>query len=107
NGLLTYMVSKSIIKPVDKLIRAADEIRSGNLNRPVEKTGHDEIGRLSDTLELMRINLKESAELQKQYESSRKELIASISHDLKTPLTSIQGYIKGLLDGVANTPEKT
>lgn len=107
NGLLTYMVSRSILKPVDKLIKAADEIRSGNLDHPVEKTGNDELGKLSDTFESMRIQLKESDELQNKYEASRKELIASISHDLKTPMTSIQGYIKGLLDGVANTPEKT
>lgn len=107
NGLLTYMVSQSIIKPVHKLTEAADEIRGGNLDHPVEKTGRDELGELSETFELMRIKLKKSHDLQKQYEENRKELIASISHDLKTPMTSIQGYIKGLLDGVANTPEKT
>ena len=55
---------------------------------------------------VMRIRLKESVELQQRYESSRKELIAGISHDLSTPLTSIKGYAGGLLDGVANTPEK-
>lgn len=107
NGLLTYMVSKSIIKPVKMLTEAAAEIRSGNLDYSVERTGRDELGELAETFEEMRIKLKKSDELQKQYEENRKELIASISHDLKTPLTSMQGYVKGLLDGVAGTPEKT
>lgn len=107
NGLLTYMVSKSIIKPVQMLTAAAEEIRSGNLEHSVKRTGRDELGELAETFEEMRIKLKKSNELQKQYEENRKELIASISHDLKTPLTSIQGYVKGLLDGVAGTPEKT
>ena len=51
--------------------------------------------------------LKETEELNGQYKENRKELIASISHDLKTPITSIKGYVNGLRDGVAkNTPEK-
>ena len=54
----------------------------------------------------MRIQLKESHKIQKQYEDNRKELIAHISHDLKTPITSIKGYIEGIRDGVADTPEK-
>ena len=54
----------------------------------------------------MRIQLKESHNIQKQYEENRKELIAHISHDLKTPITSIKGYIEGIRDGVADTPEK-
>ncbi|MGI2328298.1 sensor histidine kinase [Planococcus sp. YIM B11945] len=107
NGLLTYIVSKSLIQPVQQLNKAAREISQGNLDHPVRKTGNDELGELSETFERMRVQLKKAEELQKQYEDNRKELIASISHDLKTPMTSIQGYVKGLLDGVANTPEKT
>lgn len=54
----------------------------------------------------MRKRLKESIEMQTQYEENRKELISNISHDLKTPITSIIGYVEGIKDGVANTPEK-
>ncbi|MFD2044190.1 sensor histidine kinase [Ornithinibacillus salinisoli] len=106
NGLLTYFVARSIIRPIKKLSQAANEIRNGNLDFVIEKTGKDELGQLSETFEAMRKKLKEAEELQVRYEENRKELIASISHDLKTPMTSIKGYVKGIRDGVANTPEK-
>ncbi len=54
----------------------------------------------------MRQELKKSIDKQVQYEDNRKELISSISHDLKTPITSIKGHVEGIRDGVANTPEK-
>lgn len=106
NGLLSYFASKSIIKPLYSLKRATDEIREGNLNFRIANYSQDEIGQLSKAFEKMRLKLKESIELQFQYEESRKELISNISHDLKTPITAINGYIEGIKDGVADTPEK-
>ncbi|WP_078378501.1 sensor histidine kinase [Sutcliffiella halmapala] len=106
NGALTYFVSKSIIKPVQQLTKAAKEISEGNLDSPIQALKEDELGQLSNTFDAMRLKLKEARELQRHYEDNRKELIASISHDLKTPITSIKGYVKGIQDGIANTPEK-
>ncbi|MBM7587263.1 histidine kinase [Bacillus pakistanensis] len=106
NGLLTYFVSKSIITPVQKLRKAAKEISNGNLDFKIESAKKDELGELAETFESMRLKLKEAKELQKRYENNQKELIASISHDLKTPMTSIKGYVKGVMDGIADTPEK-
>ncbi|WP_099156656.1 sensor histidine kinase [Virgibacillus ndiopensis] len=106
NGMLTYFVSKSIIKPIRELSKAATEISEGNLDFSIESMKNDELGQLSNTFEAMRLRLKEAEALQAHYEESRKELIASISHDLKTPMTSIKGYVKGVRDGVADTPEK-
>ena len=54
----------------------------------------------------MRLRLKESAEEKLEREKQSRELISNISHDLKTPITSIKGYVEGLIDGVAKTPEK-
>ncbi len=107
NGLLTYFVSKSIIRPIKKLMNAAEEISNGNLNYKLDVTEkRDELDQLAETFESMRKKLLEAQQLQKTYEENQKELIASISHDLKTPITSIRGYVKGIQDGVANTPEK-
>ena len=66
----------------------------------------DELGRLCMDFEEMRIRLKESAEEKVQYDKESKELISNISHDLKTPITAIKGYVEGILDGVASSPEK-
>ncbi|WP_175615951.1 sensor histidine kinase [Piscibacillus halophilus] len=106
NGLLTYFVAKSIIKPIQQLSNGAQEITKGNLDFSIEVKGKDEISELAETFEKMRQQLKETEELNERYEQNRKELIASISHDLKTPITSIKGYVNGIRDGVANTPEK-
>ena len=106
NGLLTFFVSKSIIKPVGKLIEAAEQISKGNLDFHIKAMTNDELGQLAETFDRMRDKLKESAVLQLKYEENRKDLIANISHDLKTPITSIKGYVEGIRDGVANTPEK-
>ncbi|MDR7076539.1 histidine kinase [Neobacillus niacini] len=106
NGLLAYFVSKSIIKPINQLKKAAHFIKNGDLEHSMIAIRNDEIGQLTQSFEEMRIQLKESHKIQKQYEDNRKELIAHISHDLKTPITSIKGYIEGIRDGVADTPEK-
>ncbi|WP_048748877.1 cell wall metabolism sensor histidine kinase WalK [Paenibacillus sp. P22] len=105
--LLTSLMSRRIIRPLLRLERAAGEITEGNLDFSVDIAGKDEIGRLGIAFENMRSRLQQSIRLQRQYEDNRKELITSISHDLRTPLTSIQGYVDGILEGVANSPEKT
>ena len=66
----------------------------------------DEIGQLCQDFEEMRIRLKESTEEKIQYDKESKELISNISHDLKTPITAIKGYVEGIMDGVASSPEK-
>ncbi|MGG3518728.1 HAMP domain-containing sensor histidine kinase [Bacillus pseudomycoides] len=105
-GLLSYFVSRSVIKPILILTDATGRIKEGDLHFQIPVTSHDEIGQLNQAFEEMRQKLKESIEVQAQYEENRKELISNISHDLKTPITSIIGYVEGIKDGVANTPEK-
>jgi signal transduction histidine kinase len=105
NGILTYMVSKTILKPIRILTKAAEEISNGNLDHEIVSVNNDELGKLSETFESMRIQLKKAKEERELYENNRKEFVASISHDLKTPLTSIKGYIHGVLDGIADNPE--
>ncbi|MCZ8512227.1 HAMP domain-containing sensor histidine kinase [Paenibacillus filicis] len=97
--VLTYLMSKSIIRPLLLLKRAVTRIKTGDLDSSVQVTGKDEIGQLGFAFEEMRKQLQE-------YEHNRKELISNISHDLKTPLTAIRGYVDGIEDGIADTPEK-
>ena len=106
NAFLTHLVSKSIIKPIDNLKEAAKKISEGDLSFEINTTGKDEIAELHKAFENMRVKLKESIDIQLQYENNRKELLSSISHDLKTPTTAIKGYIEGIMDGIADTPDK-
>ncbi|OAS13600.1 sensor histidine kinase [Paenibacillus oryzisoli] len=106
NGWISYKFSRRIIIPISRLTDAAIKIREGDLNGEISEDGEGEIRELGKTLELMRIKLKESVYLQQKYDDNRKFLVSSISHDLKTPVTSIKGYIEGIIDGVAKTPEK-
>lgn len=107
NIYLSYQLSRTIVTPLRNLQKAAAEISKGNLNHQIAEEGDKEIQDLCHDLELMRIKLKESIYTQLRYEDNRKMLVSSISHDLKTPVTTIKGYIEGILDGIANTPEKT
>lgn len=106
NALLSYFMSRSILRPVNQLSVAAEKISKGQLDFHLETSSKDELGKLVKSFDQMREKLKESLELRERYENNRKELIANISHDLKTPITSIRGYVEGIMDGVANSKEK-
>lgn len=106
NGVLTLIVSRNIIKPLKKLKYGAEQIKDGNLSFVIDEKSRDEVGEVCHAFEEMRQRLKNALEQQLKYDEERNEFIASISHDLKTPITSIKGHIDGLKDGVADTPEK-
>ncbi len=99
---------KALLAPLNKLQIATNEIKNGNLDftLDVEMDNNDEISQLCQDFEEMRIRLKETTEEKVQYDKESKELISNISHDLKTPITAIKGYVEGILDGVASSPEK-
>ena len=104
--ILLVWLYQSIAKPITVLKQATNEVKNGNLDFKLEGTPTDEIGELCQDFDEMREHLKEQIDVRIQYEQDLRELISNISHDLKTPLTAIQGYAEGLLDGVANTKEK-
>lgn len=106
NGLISYYVSKNLINPLITLKDATRKIKDGDLNFNIETGRKDEIGELFDSFEEMRSQLSQSIELQVRYEENRKLLLSNISHDLKTPITAIKGYVEGIQDGIANSPEK-
>ena len=105
-SFLMAWIYRSILSPIETLKKATQNIRDGNLDFEVEIEDNDEIGELCADFEEMRLRLKESTEEKVSFDSQNKELISNISHDLKTPITAVKGYVEGLLDGVADTPEK-
>jgi len=101
------VTTRRVTAPLRRLKRAAMEIRDGNLGHELPVSGHDEFTELAAGFEQMRVRLKDSMRLQEKAETERRAMMASITHDLMTPITSIMGYAEGILDGVADTPEKT
>ena len=106
NGVISAKISRKITIPLDLLSYGAEQIKNGNLDYRINYESVDEFGRVISNFDEMRARLRQSIQTQLKYEEDRKELVAGISHDLRTPLTAIKGYVKGLKDGVANTPEK-
>ena len=103
---LVLWIYYSIVTPIYMLQVATQNIKNGNLDFEVEVHNRDEIGELCEDFEEMRKRLKDNAEEKVRTDQQNKELISNISHDLKTPITAIKGYVEGLIDGVADTPEK-
>lgn len=103
--ILSKILSDGILKPLQELNTAAERISNGDLEFEMTYKENDELGKLCIEFDRMRLKLKESLEKQAKYENSRKLLLASISHDLRTPLTSIKGYIEALQDGIVADEE--
>ena len=105
---MTKWIQRGVFDPINRLNLAMKKISSGNLDYALETNSEDtsEIGDLYNNYEEMRLRLKESADEKIESERQNRELVSNISHDLKTPITSVKGYVEGIMDGVADTPEK-
>ncbi len=106
NVILSRWISRSVLVPLEKLRLGTKEIRDGNLDTEVDYHKDDEFGQVCRDFDEMREHLKQSVEQRLKGEKRRRDMIAGVSHDLRTPLTSISGYLDGLMDGIADTPEK-
>lgn len=104
--VLKQWIHKGIINPIWELNIAMKKIAEGNLDYRLDNHYAGEIGELFENYEDMRLRLKESTDEIVDNEKRNRELVSNISHDLKTPITAIKGYVEGIMDGVADTPEK-
>ena len=100
NLYLTKHLFRHVQKPLDILVSGVKRIQEGNLDAPIGYVVPDEFKPACDAVDEMAARLKTSLEAQSR-QQQKQELIAGMSHDLKSPLTSIRAYTEGLLDGAA------
>jgi len=105
NRLLIKYVFNKIKQPVEMLSDGVHQISSGNLDYRINYQMNDEFKQVCEDFNNMAFRLKISIDEVQKNELNRKELLSSISHDLRSPLTSIKAFVEGLLDGIAATPE--
>ncbi len=98
-------LTSHIMKPIRLLIRASENMKKGDYSDHIDYEGEWEFEHVCDSFNGMQKNISENEERKNAYEKTRIDMVAGISHDLRTPLTAIRGTIKGLQDGVAKTPQ--
>lgn len=105
NLMLTRRISNRIVGSIDTLVKGVNEIASGNLTYRIDYNENDEFDAVCADFNEMAARLLDMVNERQKDERNRRELIAGISHDLRTPLTSIKAYLEGIKKGVAATPE--
>ena len=95
--VLAYLVSRGIARPLQHLAKAADEVARGKIHDQVPESGPQEVRAVARTFNQMSAEVRASQDAQRDF-------LANVSHDLKTPLSSIQGYSQAIIDGVAKDP---
>lgn len=105
NLLLTFRLIKNILNSLKILGEGVRQIHGNNLTYRIAYHANDEFCPVCEAFNEMAGRLEKSVAQQQKDEANRRELIAGISHDLRTPLTSIKGCLEGLETGVASTPE--
>ena len=106
SALITYWLNRDLVRPIDHLAYAMEQIGEGNLEYELDPTDSQDFSSLYDNYDKMRTRLKEGTEEKLWAQKQNAELVSNITHDLKTPITAIRGYVEGIMDGVADTPEK-
>ena len=99
-------IGKSVLRPLNNLSEALEHMKNGDLDFEFVGSGDEEIRKLCSSFEDLRLRLQKNVRLNLEKENEQKMLLANISHDIKTPITAIKGYVEGIKDGIAETPEK-
>lgn len=104
--LVLRRIGRGIVQPLETLTEHTRLLASGSLDENIPDEGVSEINALGKEIETLRLRLKKEVYQNKKSADSRKFLISSMSHDLRTPITSLHGYLEGIIDGVADSEEK-
>jgi len=103
--ILGYFLSSTVTERINLLKGAAEKLAKGDLQTRVPVNGRDEVAALSTTFNQMAEQLQAADQKQRELETLRRDLIAWVSHDLQTPLTSMRAILEALSDGVVDEPE--
>ncbi len=96
--LLAWLMARSVARPLQRVAAAAGAIARGDLEQRAPLSGPQEVRALAASFNQMTIRVAAT-------QRAQRDLVANVSHDLKTPLTSVQGFSQAILDGTAGTPE--
>lgn len=103
---LLYHFYRSLNTSIGQVRKSINKATTDNLHLAVTDIPSDEIGSLLQEFNDMKRRVQNSIERERAYEENRRYLISGLSHDIKTPITTVKGYLEGIIDGVATTEEK-
>lgn len=104
--LMFYIITKQKIAYIQRISTGVGVIARGELSHRVPEVGKDELFLLARSINHMSRSLKDQIEAEREAERSKQELITNVSHDLRTPLTSVLGYLKLVIDKRYDSPEQ-
>lgn len=102
----SHIMQKHIVKPMDMLIGGLEDITSGDYNKRLDFQAEYEFEKMRDSFNFMALEIETAKKRQKDYEQEKQQLFSNIAHDIKTPITTITGYSKALMDGLVTDEEK-
>ena len=104
--IFVFVLRSKFYEPLEKLNKAMELLTEGKRKKPVDYSGPREFVDICDRFNIMVSKLEDSENQRKKLMNDKERMMADISHDLKTPITSIQGYAKALSDGIIVDEDK-